>query len=359
MRLAGAAIALGVTFALLQCVALLRLAALPDDLQAARWAENGGGARGARGGPGKTEWIHGEIPGGGAAEDPLMGLEGVERFDECVISPQPRQIFYNRIGKAGSSSLLTWIATMIAEDDDTNYHRNDDTASERFTLEEETAFTRRFQGLYRSGERNVIEKHTYWVDFHRNGISDPPSYINMMRDPAQRWLSQYHFWRTLQGVFGREVRELGYSVEDCLRLTKQDTTYTCPMANYQTLYLCGHDPDVCTSPVTEATYKRALHNLVMEYDIVGPLEALDMYRLLLARMYPSYFDEARIRPALPHAKNSGRKDEATEEQLRLARELNKYDYKLYDVAVRLFRRKALACGIPPDDVAAAAADVPP
>ena len=63
-------------------------------------------------------------------------------------------------------------------------------------------------------------------------------------------------------------------------------------------------------------------------------------------MYPTYFDEESIPPSLPHVKDSGRQKPYTDEQLQLARELNRYDVQLYEVAVSLFRRRAMACGVP-------------
>lgn len=338
MRLAAAGAVLLVTFAALQWFALLRLQEIPQELhtRSVFVGRNGATQKGTRG-------------------DTGMAVD-TERWDVCPIAPAPRTIFYNRIGKAGSSSLLSWISTMTKADEGLKFFHNDDTASERFTPEEEKAFAKKFETLYASFERNVVEKHTYWVDHARHG-APRPSYINMMRDPAKRWISQYHFWRELQGVFGKEVRELGYSIDECLAMTKETTTYTCPMANYQTLYLCGHDPEVCTNPVTEATFQRAMYNLVHEYDVVGPLEALDLYRVVLARMYPTYFNEEDISPRLPHVKNSGRNDAAEEEHLRLAQELNHYDYKLYEAAVALFRRRAIACGISEEEALAAVPSV--
>src|SRR5690606_32363686 len=107
--------------------------------------------------------------------------------------------------------------------------------------------------LFNLDKQNIMERHIHYINFTRNGFQQP-DYINMMRDPASRYISQYYFWRGLQSTFGKEVRELNYTVEDCLFLSRYGEVYGCPRLNYQTTYFCGHDPICYDYPITYNAY---------------------------------------------------------------------------------------------------------
>lgn len=255
----------------------------------------------------------------------------------------PLLIFYNRIGKAGSTTLHTWmkrsasmesVRTIFGRDPEYLNHNGRAIQNEVDAVLKNT----------HPDKRTIYVNHIYFLDFPQYTSSPKVSdiaYVNMLRHPGERYVSQYWFWRGLNDLFGRECREFGITVEECIRRTaEQGEVYTCPIFNYQTLYLCGQGPE-CVIPATTDTYKTARKHVLERYSTIGVLEELELYTKVLRKKFPSYFT---IEVDTGHSMKTKGSRTREQEVIDLAAEYNHFDMLLYELVVELLHAQAYNCG---------------
>lgn len=147
--------------------------------------------------------------------------------------------------------------------------------------------------------------------------------MNFLRDPLERYISQYYFWRTL-GDIGPSTSKVGKSLEEC---TEQSHLYGCPPLNYMTSYMCGGDATICSDPPDEQastmhvlppdlvphstnnkfafcfpsqTFLRAKRNLITQYGMVGLTEqvclmtSIVLFDVVLVALVDSDVDCVRL-----------------------------------------------------------------
>ena len=261
----------------------------------------------------------------------------------CSLQPTPKLIFYNRIGKAGSSSLLTWMYQIKHETNSFEQINYEGKLGNDEHLKNEQEFVFQFYKQYSTQRPTVFERHVHYVNFSYYNFPQP-TYLNMVREPAARYISQFYFWKSLNSTFGDEVRQLNYSIEDCLAYQKIDPKgrYGCPSFNYQTLYFCGHD-ERCVYPVDETTFQLAKKNLLDHYEFVAVLEQFNMSTTLLQRIFPVYF--ASYTPSsTPHTLSTFY-SKPPEEIYKLTAQANSYDNQLYYLATLLLKLRAIECSL--------------
>ncbi len=69
-----------------------------------------------------------------------------------------------------------------------------------------------------------VERHLKFIDFTQFG-KPSPIWINFVRDPVDRYSSQYYYWRTLGGKWADEIRAANKSLE-CLHASTPAHTRT-------------------------------------------------------------------------------------------------------------------------------------
>ena len=84
----------------------------------------------------------------------------------CSLQPTPKLIFYNRIGKTGSSSLLTWMYQI----------KHETNSFEQINYEEEFVF--QFYKQYSTQRPTMFERHIHYVNFSNYNFPQP-TYLNM------------------------------------------------------------------------------------------------------------------------------------------------------------------------------------
>lgn len=261
--------------------------------------------------------------------------------ETCAVT-EPRQIFYNRIGKAGSSTLKNWVRDQGRQSKITITEGG--RSNEFMTMGGELEWIQILTGdkKYRwMTGRNFYDHHVFFVDFERYG-EPQPTYINMLRDPVDRYVSQYTFWRQL-GDIGPPIREKNIDLEQCL-VPGAHQKFGCPPPNYQTMYLCGHGPP-CTDPPNEASFQRAMLNLVHRYAAVGILERWDESTAVFNSMFPTYFPTRLPGYGSSHQTNKSAMKRATysAEVMKKIRMYNSFDQRLYDAANVLLNKRIWAC----------------
>lgn len=156
------------------------------------------------------------------------------------------------------------------------------------TDEEEKSFVTQ---LYTEDHPFVYIRHLYFVDFTKYGEKQP-LYVNIMRDPIERFESFYYFTRfgnTRGG--GKSHMNDGRrqeTIDDCVEKQRHE----CMKPYWQVVpYFCGNSPG-CSSRSQWAVDK-AKANIENSYLFVGLIEELDLSLDILENLLPRYFDNAR------------------------------------------------------------------
>eukprot|EP00211_Chloroparvula_japonica_P017707 CAMPEP_0119132780 /NCGR_PEP_ID=MMETSP1310-20130426/12293_1 /TAXON_ID=464262 /ORGANISM="Genus nov. species nov., Strain RCC2339" /LENGTH=264 /DNA_ID=CAMNT_0007123433 /DNA_START=143 /DNA_END=937 /DNA_ORIENTATION=- len=187
----------------------------------------------------------------------------------------------------------------------------------------------------------LFHQHAYYVDYSEDiPHQERPSYFTVMRNPVERYLSQYYYWRTLGGKFGDQVRGVrGKSLEECAGSSLSEEIFSCPLPNYITAYLCGSDP-VCTSPPSHESFLLAKANL-RDMAVTGIIENLTLTTTAISHFYPAFRHLKPLAQNTVQNRNFKRKSQektVDRQTRRMIEKLNKYDMELYDLArLRLHR----------------------
>uniref|UniRef100_A0A1A8QAP3 Uronyl-2-sulfotransferase n=1 Tax=Nothobranchius pienaari TaxID=704102 RepID=A0A1A8QAP3_9TELE len=139
----------------------------------------------------------------------------------------------------------------------------------------------------------LYTRHVHFLNFTRFRIEEPV-YINIIRDPINRFLSNYFFrrfgdWRGEQNHLirtpGMKDDERYLDINVCILENYPECSN--PRVFYIIPYFCGQHPQ-CREPGVWAL-ERAKQNVLDNYLLVGVLEELEDVLLMLERLLPHYF----------------------------------------------------------------------
>ena len=222
--------------------------------------------------------------------------------DSCA-EVHAQLVFYNRVPKAGSTSMLEIIrvaasTNRFAHDHSADYSHYELNSTERKALVSKLLSRTPF------GPR-TFDRHVYYIDFPTAGAAKPDmvAYINLVREPVERFVSRYYYWQdmcpcqnplpthcvgatsVLRWSNTNAVTRLWASANsgDCVRdinkyvaANKADLpalTAYCELCQW----FCGHEPlHVCDARV-------AARRVRDSYVSVGVLEELQLSLNVLAR----------------------------------------------------------------------------
>jgi len=201
------------------------------------------------------------------------------------------RVVYNRVGKCGSRSMQNVIAKLWEKNDFQFYLSNisNQTRLPALDLENEVKL------IYSIETPMLYSRHIAYINFAKYGLV-PPIYINMIRDPIERFSSQYHFKRNGDMKNPGLVR----SLKPMDKFTKELDINECILRNYTECsaeklwyivpYFCGQDA-MCKRPSSEAV-KRAKRHLLDNYLAVGFVEDFEMTLQVFEKLMPLYFKGA-------------------------------------------------------------------
>jgi hypothetical protein len=246
--------------------------------------------------------------------------------------PNPNQhvVFFNRIPKAGSTTLLTILRRLASRRARELRGRHSaesvHTTTAATTARTFTVFNARMPDYYlqapfapstnwssgwdrlsqlsanaTAAHGQIYVNHVYWVNFTHAGLPQPLA-IQMMREPGEREVSQYYYdlWgpRKVKDMndarkAAMEATGLGHppTINEYVALSPvslQGGAGCLPTANIQTRFFCGYHP-ICHDICTEAALERAKIVLDSEYAVVGLLDRFPDTLRLLELMDPSWF----------------------------------------------------------------------
>ncbi|XP_060770065.1 uronyl 2-sulfotransferase a isoform X2 [Neoarius graeffei] len=207
------------------------------------------------------------------------------------VLPFPSQVIYNRVGKCGSRTVVL-LLRILAEKHKFNLVSSDIHNKTRLTKHEQVELMKNISTF---PQPFLYTRHVHFLNFTRFRM-EQPVYINIIRDPISRFLSNYFFrrfgdWRGEQNHLIRTPRmkdnERYLDINVCILENFPECSN--PRLFYIVPYFCGQHPQ-CREPGVWAL-ERAKQNAMENFLLVGILEELEDVLLLLERLLPHYFSD--------------------------------------------------------------------
>ncbi|KAK6295527.1 hypothetical protein J4Q44_G00347530 [Coregonus suidteri] len=257
------------------------------------------------------------------------------RWSSSVL-PFPSQVVYNRVGKCGSRTVVI-LLRLLAERHQFNLISSDIHNKTRLTKHEQVDLMRNISNI---PQPFLYTRHVHFLNFTRFRI-EQPVYINIIRDPISRFLSNYFFrrfgdWRGEQNHLirtpGMKDDERYLDINVCILENYPECSN--PRLFYIIPYFCGQHPQ-CREPGVWAL-ERAKQNVLENFLIVGILEELEDVLLLLERLLPHYFTDVLNIYKSPDYRKMGnmtgtvRKHTPTLEALQVLYHHMRYEYDFYN-----------------------------
>ncbi|KAK2884127.1 hypothetical protein Q8A67_017764 [Cirrhinus molitorella] len=250
--------------------------------------------------------------------------------------PFPSQVIYNRVGKCGSRTVVL-LLRILAEKHQFNLVSSDIHNKTRLTKHEQVDLMRNISTI---PQPFLYTRHVHFLNFTRFRI-EQPVYINIIRDPINRFLSNYFFrrfgdWRGEQNHLIRTPQmkddERYLDINVCIMENYPECSN--PRLFYIVPYFCGQHPQ-CREPGVWAV-ERAKQNVIENFLLVGILEELEDVLLLLERLLPHYFSDVLTIYKSPAFWKMGnltgtvKKHMPTIEALQVLYQRMKYEYDFYN-----------------------------
>ena len=192
-----------------------------------------------------------------------------------------RVVFYNRIGKSGSRTIIYMVNRLAQTLNYTSSHSSD-YSNDHPSNEEMQEEMKKISELKAPAFYN---RHIHFLDFKKFGYKEP-IYINMVRDPIERFQSQYNYIKYGDGESEvKDPRPEWPDINECV--TKRVGVCATNFMFYIGMYFCGFDP-VCESP-SEARVRLAKKHIDENFVFIGVTEEMDKSLMLLQKMLPEYF----------------------------------------------------------------------
>lgn len=288
-----------------------------------------------------------------------------------AIDSDEKVVFYNRVPKTGSTTMLTFLdaaaktngyKVIHSEDFDPDHFDPSDREVRKGVVQDMSSVYGAIEG------KVVFERHIHYIDFAEFGRKQP-IYMNMLRDPGSLRTSGFYFFRDCVCSGAAEPTNVWCSAHwdkksDEFCATTINTCYAdfdvCKATGHHVFgqplneFLCGTS-DECQDFDSDRKTELAKHNLANKYSWVGILESLTNSLQLLQQIMPSFYGsmnmtewgQVDVNPVGKddHDKAYEKPTELTMQRMRNASQLAR-EYELYDYARELFECKLRACGIP-------------
>lgn len=250
-------------------------------------------------------------------------------------SPVNRQlVVYNKVAKCGSSSILATTAYLTK-----NLGMDYKVYQHPVELRQEK-LGKRMSKENAGKEANIIAvlprpalyaRHVYYLNFTEFNLTKP-IYINMVRDPVDRFVSNFYFDQF--GSFGQNVSKPIHpqNINECVlkRLPRCSSKYF--LSLYMTRFFCGHD-QACNADEKTAV-EIAKRNIMTEYTLIGLTEEFENSLILFEKLLPNFFRGALeawrvIKNEKFHRYSTVQKDEISPEARQMLKEKMWADYEIY------------------------------
>jgi hypothetical protein len=243
---------------------------------------------------------------------------------------------YNRIPKAGSSTIITLVKNLSS----LNHFRLSTPQSHNYVEVRNEIFR-----ALETKERTLIVNHVKFPEvFH----DDQVAYINIMRHPVDRCISWYYYSR-----YGHPLRQYAKerygndTIDECLAKSpaEREICFNCHKEE-QARYFCGRADGSCRRAPLEEIFRKARNNMDSHY-FVGITERFEETVDTLEKLYPTFFRAAQqVLSRMPPRnvlKNRNEYVLPSEASREYIRDWSELEVGLYDHAAQLFQRHRTKC----------------
>lgn len=313
---------------------------------------------------------------------------------ECGRQSGETLLFYNRVPKCGSTTMLNYISNASQREDPTTHKkplfkfiRSDDYDMNHFhpdTPRRTEILTNMVKQA--GGKKTVFERHMYYLktaDLSSQLGGAQLEYINLLRDPGSLRASGFYFYRncvcnqrssfTDENGNGQEqdewCRDDWSRKSDAFCKTTVNDCYQNPGECFKTFnparlggttltnFLCGTDEACLKDKASDEKVANAKANILQNYRLVMILENMEDSLNALQTIYPDLFggmdakwwSEQHNMPdgGSLEEEHTAHEDPITDEtvQTLLAQPETRAEYEVYDFAKKVLQCKLKACGI--------------
>ncbi|CAD5229381.1 unnamed protein product [Bursaphelenchus okinawaensis] len=203
-------------------------------------------------------------------------------------------VIYNRIPKTGSTTFTNAIGYDLCKTNHFNaIHINITKNLNYLNVADQASFVKNATE-WKEKLPAFYHGHMAFLNFNKFGYKNP-IYINLLRDPLERFVSYYYFLRYGDNFrIGLKRSRSGNNVtfDECIQKKGRD----CDLEKMwvQIPYFCGHY-SFCRKPGNKMALETAKYNLINYYLLVGYTDRIRDMIMLLERTVPRFF-----RGALKH-----------------------------------------------------------
>ncbi|XP_078481853.1 uronyl 2-sulfotransferase-like isoform X2 [Ciona intestinalis] len=235
-------------------------------------------------------------------------------------------VVYNRVPKCASTTIRKLIVKLSIQSRFKVHIESKPFIKQCLTETEQANLAHSWSTL---GNTTMFVRHLYYVDFRRFGFQQP-TYLNVIRDPVERYISAYYFNRFgFKGWTAEKAKKWlvkmsddkrSMSLDDCVSRNVTQCLYDNPSRYLN--YFCGQDNQCSRS--NEWSLNKAKENVMNSYLVVGLTEDMENTLKILEHTLPRYFFRAREMfasvNAFRHTRTANKRQpsEKTKQKLRAA-----------------------------------------
>lgn len=206
--------------------------------------------------------------------------------DECSrLKTTPRDplvLLYNRVPKAGSSSMTSLINKLSSR------HKFKMLGWFDLPSHDFDAVQAAVQGALAKGEKTVIAQHFHFPEI----IHEDVAYINVLREPVARCTSQYYYLRYGDRRERDRKKVLdkygNLTIDECIDSGNQAACFNCDGWK-QSLFFCGPDGGECGDLSPPEVLTRAKEVIDSHY-VVGIIEDFEGTVAIMEKLFPTFFE---------------------------------------------------------------------
>lgn len=248
---------------------------------------------------------------------------------------QYKSFIYTHIQKTGGSSMRLFLSEAairsgIPVEDLYIPGRNDVKAIDNLIMLHEPQLEE-----VRKRQPIVLGDHSHYnpVEIFKIPSLVDPFFFVMVREPIARVKSQYYFQ-----CFANKESEL-YQVH-LNDLNDEDLDETLKLiSNYHITYMTGYEFWNRGYLADEATFEKACKNLKEKYDCFGVFEQMEHSLNILKKHAPKWLKLGEELPRRNKSVDAKYESQLSERVFKRAKELNHWDIKFYEYALRLFESR--------------------
>lgn len=208
--------------------------------------------------------------------------EAKKKEIEVVCRPkEPTVLVYNRVPKAGSSSMTNLLSKLSKK------HGFEMVGWFDMPSHDYESVRDAIQSALKTNKKTVIAQHFHFPEYVDG---DRVAYINVMRNPISRCTSQYYYLRYGDRDIEDRKKILekygDASIDDCIR-SGNLTCFNCEGWK-QSIFFCGRDGDICKKMPPNMILERSKTNIDAHYT-VGVIEDFEGTVSVMEKLYPSFF----------------------------------------------------------------------